>query len=409
MRAPSPDEPTHWMTAAGQQVGPEPFSIVTQRVEAGQIPPTTLVWWAGADEWATFDDVTSESGAPVAESFEPAPSPEAAQTIPDQSSWSSPAGSTTTEWHSPRDLDPAQAAPVVAPAPQASPVFEPGADSLAARPIFEPDRSAATDWSADLAPGPSDVVASAPGGSDVTSAFQAPADTAFQAPADTAFQAPAEATSPFDQHVEEPAAAQVEPGPVHHQAAPPSADDDQRASDFAALVARSGELAAETGLDSRLDHRVVGGIIAAMVRDGFVLIDLVTSDPEEPGNGGHRMRFETPATGTQVDVLLARIQGDPMGSLATLRVGCSELSDRAQLVGHVLRRDADSAFLPAPSAGHVSFDAAPALGRVSADVHLVVDLDTYVGDHQLDDAAVRRHLQAIVHALRTLINTRTGS
>ena len=55
---PTPDQPVHWIDAYGRQVGPEPLDTVVQRVHAGQIPHTTLVWWEGsADGWVALHQV----------------------------------------------------------------------------------------------------------------------------------------------------------------------------------------------------------------------------------------------------------------------------------------------------------------------------------------------------------------
>ena len=59
---PAPDQPVHWVDQAGNQVGPEPFGILMQRVRGGQVPPSTAVWWDGAPEWMRFDQIP-----PVAE------------------------------------------------------------------------------------------------------------------------------------------------------------------------------------------------------------------------------------------------------------------------------------------------------------------------------------------------------
>jgi hypothetical protein len=70
---PEPHQPVHWLDPNGNQVGPEPFETVRQRVQAGQIPPGTPIWWDGAAEWVSFE---SAAGAPSGEA------PGGAATVP---------------------------------------------------------------------------------------------------------------------------------------------------------------------------------------------------------------------------------------------------------------------------------------------------------------------------------------
>lgn len=75
---PAPNQPVHWVDQSGNQVGPEPFETVAQRVGAGQIPATTQVWWEGAPGWMPFDQASAESAA-GADAAGPAAAPAAAQ------------------------------------------------------------------------------------------------------------------------------------------------------------------------------------------------------------------------------------------------------------------------------------------------------------------------------------------
>ena len=65
---PEPQQLVHWLDANGNQVGPEPFETVRQRVQAGQIPATTPIWWEGAAEWTPFGSAAGDTpvgGAPA--------------------------------------------------------------------------------------------------------------------------------------------------------------------------------------------------------------------------------------------------------------------------------------------------------------------------------------------------------
>lgn len=60
--APQPTDMVHWIDQQGRQLAPEPYEILLQRVAAGAVPPTTLVWWDGAPGWAPLNQVTGETG-----------------------------------------------------------------------------------------------------------------------------------------------------------------------------------------------------------------------------------------------------------------------------------------------------------------------------------------------------------
>ncbi len=60
--APQPTDMVHWIDQQGRQLEPEPYEILLQRVAAGAVPPTTLVWWDGAPGWAPLNHVTGAIG-----------------------------------------------------------------------------------------------------------------------------------------------------------------------------------------------------------------------------------------------------------------------------------------------------------------------------------------------------------
>lgn len=62
---PDPQTPVHWIDSAGTQQGPEPWETVRARVQHGQIPSSTQVWWDGAASWQAFDQVPAGSAAPA--------------------------------------------------------------------------------------------------------------------------------------------------------------------------------------------------------------------------------------------------------------------------------------------------------------------------------------------------------
>lgn len=78
---PDPQTPVHWIDSAGTQQGPEPWETVQARVQHGQIPPSTQVWWDGAPSWQAFDQV-SDAAAPSPATAPPAASAAAAPSGP---------------------------------------------------------------------------------------------------------------------------------------------------------------------------------------------------------------------------------------------------------------------------------------------------------------------------------------
>lgn len=68
---PAANDHVKWVDQQGQQIGPEPLEVVIQRVRAGQIHHTTLIWWEGAPDWTPLHQVdgvvlTAPPAAPVA-------------------------------------------------------------------------------------------------------------------------------------------------------------------------------------------------------------------------------------------------------------------------------------------------------------------------------------------------------
>jgi len=54
---PEMNEEVRWVDQQGNQVGPEALETVVRRAKAGQISPTTLIWWDGASEWTALNSV----------------------------------------------------------------------------------------------------------------------------------------------------------------------------------------------------------------------------------------------------------------------------------------------------------------------------------------------------------------
>ncbi|MDQ1246720.1 MAG: hypothetical protein QG597_1088 [Actinomycetota bacterium] len=91
---PEPQDQVHWVDPSGQQVGPEPLEVLLQRHQAGQVPPTTLIWWEGAADWTPLHQAP---GVSLPAAAVPAPSATGAQIAPGSASAALMSGMTDQE------------------------------------------------------------------------------------------------------------------------------------------------------------------------------------------------------------------------------------------------------------------------------------------------------------------------
>jgi len=198
--------------------------------------------------------------------------------------------------------------------------------------------------------------------------------------------------------------------------APPDVDFSPTELDdeFVALVSRSQELHRASPAGNAHDEMVLAGIIAALVDSGYVLIDVSTEGASTAGSvnssGAHHLRFEEPEARSRVSVALQRPNADGGAAVPTqLIVGYSEQVPNFNQVGQALRQEVASAFVVSPAPGTVTFDAEIATGYVTAQVDLLIELDSYVSpSFEIDHALLRRQLAAVVHTLRSFTRARFG-
>lgn len=76
----TPETSAYWVGPDGAQQGPEPASAVVARIKAGELPPSTQLWWQGAPSWipaSQVPELVNELGtqgpAPPPDALEPAP------------------------------------------------------------------------------------------------------------------------------------------------------------------------------------------------------------------------------------------------------------------------------------------------------------------------------------------------
>ena len=370
---PSPDEAVYWIDQQGNQIGPEPFGTLTQRVEYGQVPPSTAVWWNGAPDWMRYSDVP-----PVTPPAAVAP------------------------------VAPAFAAPVAdfAPPVEAAPIAD-----------FAPPTEAAPMF--DTVP----VVAEA------MPQFQAPA--VFEpepVPEPVSAPEPEPVPEPVSEPTPEPVFEATPADPVSRLLMQ-GISDQELDDEFIGLVARSWELYKDTEHARSIDEVFLGGVITAMVDSGFLLIDVDTAgampyvDPALAGttvttnavtlpNPEHRLRFEEPTSKARVTMSVEHLTADAataklIGHRANTVIGYGERVPNFSQVGQAIRQEMASAFIASPEPGTVSFDADMSSGYVYAQIDLLLELDRYVSDElAIDHELLRRHIASVVYTMQTFVRAR---
>jgi hypothetical protein len=201
--------------------------------------------------------------------------------------------------------------------------------------------------------------------------------------------------------------------------------DDQDLDDtFMELVERSSEIYKESEQATSVDEVFLGGVIAALGDSGYVLIDILTGGSLR--NAGatssttqvalpfnrHELRFEDPATGARVALVLDHLTPDVgsakvLGQRARIQLGYGQRVPNFGQVGRALRQEMASTFVVSPEPGRVTFDADLSSGFVYCQVDLLWELDRYVDDSMDVDAdLLRKHLAATVHTLRKFLQLR---
>jgi len=59
----TPDTPVHWAGADGTQQGPEPAHTVVARIQSGDLPRATPLWWPEATGWTPADQIPELAGS----------------------------------------------------------------------------------------------------------------------------------------------------------------------------------------------------------------------------------------------------------------------------------------------------------------------------------------------------------
>lgn len=178
---------------------------------------------------------------------------------------------------------------------------------------------------------------------------------------------------------------------------------------YGQLVRRSWQRFEEQQTTRERDDLLVGGVIAAMVAEGNVLIDL-TSD----GNH-HHLRFEHPQHKQRLLFQLTHQTGTvtaakTLGHHASVQMGYGEHVADARAVWQALKSEIKSTFLVTGEPGVMTVDADLTTGYVYVQVELLLDLGPYFEDqYTIRYPVLQQHLSAVRQALAKYLHGRLAA
>jgi hypothetical protein len=169
---------------------------------------------------------------------------------------------------------------------------------------------------------------------------------------------------------------------------------------FIELVEKSWKRHNEQLENRKMDDLMIGGVITAMVEDGYALIDL-SSD-----GVAHYLRFENiegekerlifRLKNMSEDLITAKV----LGRHAHIVIGYGEQVKNVGKLWETVKSEVKSGFLDTDEPGAITTDADLTSGYIYAQVPLLMDLDVYFGDsYEVKYEILRQHIKAAVHAL----------
>ncbi len=175
---------------------------------------------------------------------------------------------------------------------------------------------------------------------------------------------------------------------------------------FVQLVDQSWKRYNEFEHNRRTDDVLIGGVIAAMVEDGYALIDL-TSD-----GVAHYLRFEELSSRQR---LIFRLQNQSeelvtarvLGRYGRITIGYGEYVENVASLWSSLKSEIKSNFLISDEPGIITTDADLQAGYIYAQIPLILDLDPYFeSEYEINFTVLRQHIQATVHSLQKYLTGR---
>lgn len=183
-------------------------------------------------------------------------------------------------------------------------------------------------------------------------------------------------------------------------------DADAKERLFSQLVHTSWQRFNEQYLNQKYDEVVVGAVISAHVKAGFLLIDL-SSDGTY-----HHLRFENPTDQTRAIVQLRNLAEDltvarVLGRLASVTIGYGEKAPNLGTVWNAFKTELKSIMMATPEPGVITFDADLTGGYIYAQVPLVLNLDDYIDANlKVNLPLLQQHIDVTTHTLRKYLRGR---
>jgi hypothetical protein len=177
---------------------------------------------------------------------------------------------------------------------------------------------------------------------------------------------------------------------------------------FVGLVKESWNHYNETVQNTKMDDLLVGAVIAAMVEQGYSLIDL-NSD-----GVSHYLRFEVLQTKQRLIFQLQNLAEDlvtakVLGRRARIVIGYGERVNNIGTIWSAFKAEMKSGFLDQQEPGVITCDADMTAGYIYVQVPLILGLDQYLGqNYQVNYQLLQSHIGATVSALAKYLRGRLG-
>ncbi len=177
---------------------------------------------------------------------------------------------------------------------------------------------------------------------------------------------------------------------------------------FVGLVKESWTHYNETVQNTKMDDLLVGAVIAAMVEQGYSLIDL-NSD-----GVSHYLRFEVLQTKQRLIFQLQNLSEDlvsakVLGRRARIVIGYGERVNNLSTIWSAFKAEMKSGFLDQQEPGVITCDADMTAGYIYVQVPLILSLEQYFGqNYQVNYQVLQSHIGATVNSLAKYLRGRLG-